>query len=58
MKVGSLVKYKDWFTGPPRSGLVVEHVPHEKLVFVIWSRGDAEWEFCNDLVLLKRGENG
>ena len=56
MKIGSLVKYGKWFTGKPRSGLIVQDDPAcPSKFFVIWSRGEAEWEDECELELLAGG---
>lgn len=56
MKIGSLVKYGKWFTGKSRSGLIVQDDPAcPGKFFVIWSRGEAEWEDECELELLIGG---
>ena len=52
MKVGDLVTYGKWFTGPPRVGVVLEASLHYPSWFIMWSGGEPEWEDEEELELL------
>ena len=61
MQVGSLVKYRSWYTGPTKSGIVLgttgEPSPNgiiaKEFVLVMWENVEIEWEEVTDIEVLQ-----
>lgn len=51
MKVGDLVCYGHWYQGAVRYGLIVD--ADKPYFFVIWNKGEPEWEDKIELVKLE-----
>ena len=54
MKIGDLVKYGKWFTGPERHGIIVEEGFSFCLVYWAGCSDFLEWEDFCELELVKK----
>ena len=54
VKIGDLVKYRDWYTGKRKSGIIVdESIQGEdfKFFYVVWE-DESEWECYTEIECL------
>lgn len=51
MKIGDLVRYRRWYQGTPRVGILVTKAAHG-IFLVAWSKTDHEWEFVDEIEVI------
>ena len=52
MKIGDLVKYKGWYTGPQKTGLIIDDdgtKGWDTFYYVMWEIADYSWEDCKEI---------
>ena len=56
MKVGDLVRYRKWYTGKLRFGIIVEESTCGSGAFyVMWPSTEPSWEDCDDIEIINEG---